>query len=519
MDGSVVAAAVLAVLDPEVVVTMALASVFGLLLGAIPGLTATMGAALLVPISFFLDPLPAIGAVIAVATSAIFAGDLPGALLRIPGTPASAAYVDDAHALTLAGRARLGLGVGLVSAVVGGLIGVAVLTLAAPALARFALGFSSVEYFWLATLGLSCAVIVSEGTVLRGLASLFLGLFVACVGVDTVAGHPRFTFGSTDLMGGVSFIPALIGLFALSEIIRNLSSGAALSDSAIPPQVRGDPRDGVVRTAGRHWFGIVRGGTGGTLIGALPGAGADIAAWIAYAVAKKTSRAPERFGRGSTEGIAEAGAANNGALAGAWVPALVFGIPGDTITAIAIGVLLMKGLQPGPTIFLFQPQLMYSVFAAFLFANLLLLPLGLLAIGAAKRMLTVPQRVLLPVILLFCVVGSFAVEGSIYGVVVMAVFGVVGWLMQENDIPLAPAILGIVLGGMIEFNFVTSLLKSDGDLMVFVSRPIGAVLAVVTIIVWSAPLVALVRGRARRAASTPELSAAGPPATPRTPTD
>ncbi len=473
------------VLTFDVLITMAIASVFGLLLGAIPGLTATMGAALLVPITFFLDPLPAIAAVVAVATSAIFAGDLPGALLRIPGTPASAAYVDDAHALTKRGKAPLGLGVSLMAAVIGGLIGTLILVFGAQYLARFALGFSSTEYFWLAALGLSCAVIVSGRSKLKGFASLFIGLFIATVGIDVIAGHPRFTFGTVELMGGVGFIPALIGMFALAEIMRNLARGNAGKKTMAQPVV--ENRKNLMEAAraiGRHKVNVGRGGLFGTVIGALPGAGADIASWIAYAIAKKTSKTPEKFGKGHTEGLSEAGAANNGALAGAWIPALVFGIPGDTITAIAIGILMIKGLQPGPTIFLLQGELVYAIFIAFFIANLILLPLGLVAIRAASQIVRVPQNIMLPLILMFCIVGAYGVSGSIFGVGVMLVVGLIGWLMTENDIPLAPAILGIVLGEMVEFNFVTSLVKSDGDLMVFFDRPIGAVLGVITIIVW-----------------------------------
>ena len=473
------------VLTLEVLATMVVASVFGLLLGAIPGLTATMGAALLVPIAFFLDPLPAIAAVVAVATSAIFAGDLPGALLRIPGTPASAAYVDDAYALTKRGKAPLGLGVSLIAAVIGGTLGTLILVFGAQYLARFALGFSSTEYFWLAALGLSCAVIVSGRSKLKGFASLFIGLFIACVGIDVIAGYPRFTFGTVELMGGVAFIPALIGMFALAEILRNLARGSRIKQANPQPVI--ENRKSLVEAVGavaRHKVNVARGGVLGTIIGALPGAGADIASWIAYAVSKRASKTPEKFGSGHTEGLSEAGAANNGALAGAWIPALVFGIPGDTITAIAIGILMVKGLQPGPTIFLMQGDLIYAIFIAFFIANIVLLPLGLIAIRAASQIVRVPQNIMLPLILIFCIVGSYGVSGSAFGIGVMLVIGVLGWLMTENDIPLAPAILGIVLGEMVEFNFVTSLVKSDGDLMVFFDRPIGAVLGVVTIAVW-----------------------------------
>ena len=348
-------------------------------------------------------------------------------------------------------------------------------------------------------LGLSCAVIVSGDDILKGMASLFLGLFVVCVGVDVIAGHPRFTFDTVVLQGGVSFIPALIGLFAFSELMRNLSGAEPLSGSAIPPQPPGPVIRPVLGELARRKLPVLRGASLGTVVGALPGAGADIAAWIAYAVSKRFSRTPERFGQGHAEGLAEAGASNNGALAGAWVPALVFGIPGDTITAIAIGILMAKGIQPGPMIFLFQPDLIAAIFAAFLLANLLLLPLGAAAIFGGRYLLRTPRQVLLPIILLFCVVGAYGVEGSSAGVAIMLVVGLVGWLMVENDVPLAPAILGIVLGEMIEFNFVTTLMKSNNDPTIFVTRRISAVLAVLAAIVWLWPLARWIYRRARPA--------------------
>lgn len=477
------------VLAPEVLLVMLLASAFGIMLGAIPGLTATMGAALLVPITFFMEPLPAIAAVIAVATSAIFAGDLPGALLRIPGTPASAAYVDDAHAYTRQGRAVQGLMIGLIASVLGGLIGTVGLVFGAPLLSRVALGFSSVEYFWLAALGLSCAVIVSGESVLKGMASLLIGLFAATIGVDVIAGAPRFTFGQVELMGGIGFIPALIGLFAFSELMRNLASIDGLDARALPPQRREAWLRPALGAIFRYPGSVLRGGPLGTAIGALPGAGADIAAWISYALSRRLSRKPERFGKAHPEGIIAAGAANNGALGGAWVPTLVFGIPGDTITAIGIGVLMMKGIQPGPTIFLFQADLMSAIFAAFMVANLLLLVVGTGAIFAARGLLQVPKNVLMPLILLFCAIGAFTVQGSTYGIVLMLVFGLLGWIMTENDIPLAPAILGLILGGMLEFNFTTSLMRSHGDFMVFVSSPLSIVLCAATMMAWLGPAI------------------------------
>jgi len=477
------AAALALVLQPTTLLVMLLAGLFGLFVGAMPGLTATLATALLVPVTFFMDPVPALAAIVTTTATAIFAGDLPGALLRIPGTPASAAYVDDAYGLTRRGQAELALGTGLLCSVCGGLVGAAILATTAPLLAEVALSFSSFEYFWLALLGLSCAAFVATGSPLKGAISLLLGLFLSTVGIDITTGHPRFTFGLTELMGGVSFIPAMIGMFAVSEVLR----WAAGSRSQ--PRVEGGRIGHVFRgwlaVLRRHHKNLARGSLLGTLVGVLPGAGADIAAWVAYAWARRTSREPEKFGRGHLEGIVEASAANNASLGGAWVPALVFGIPGDSITAIVVGILYVKGMNPGPTVMLQRPELLYSVFAIFFLANLLMLPLGWLAIKFYRHLLDVPREVLMPVIMLLCVVGAFAINNTFFDVGVMLALGVLAFLMEESGFPIAPAILGLVLGPMVEHHFVTSMIKTGGDLLAFFERPIAAVLGVLTLALWT----------------------------------
>lgn len=478
-------------MQPQTVMVGIAAAMFGLFVGAMPGLSATMAVALLVPVSFFLEPVAALTAVVMTTAMAIFAGDIPGALMRIPGTPASAAYVDDAYQLTRQGRPELALGICLVTSAIGGLFGTAVLILLAPRLAEIALRFSGMEYFWLVALGLSCAVMVAGRDPLKGAVSLLIGLFIATIGQDVTAGHPRFTGGISSLLSGVSFIPAMVGMFAISEILRNLPTirnAAEVQVRRLGSILRGT--GGVVR---RHPVNLMRGNVIGTAIGILPGAGADIAAWISYAVGKRFSRAPDRFGKGSEEGLVDAGAANNAAIAGAWVPALVFGIPGDSVTAIVIGLLLMKGIQPGPDVFLFNPEQIGALFLAFVIANIVMVPIGVVAIRLCAKVLLVPRPVLTPLILLFCMVGSFAIDNNPFALVVMAVMGILAWLMEENDVPVAPAILGIVLGDQFEKHFMTTMMKGDGSLAFFVSRPIAAVLAAVTAAVWIAIVVGLVR--------------------------
>jgi putative tricarboxylic transport membrane protein len=316
--------------------------------------------------------------------------------------------------------------------------------------------------------------------------SLLLGLLVASVGLDNPAAFPRFTFGNAELAGGLTLIPMMIGMFAVSEILRNASS---IDEPWQMAKVKvGNVFAGMGRLILKYPLAIVRGSVLGTLIGALPGAGADIAAWMSYAMSKKFSKEPEKFGTGHVEGIVEAGAANNSALAGAWIPALVFGIPGDSITAIVIGVLYIKGLNPGPTAFMENAPSIYAIFIVFIIANLLMLPLGVAAIKGAKQMLRVPRNVLMPVILLFCIVGAFSINNSVFGVLVMLVFGVVAWLMEENGFPVAPAILGLVLGSMLEENFISSMIKADGRFLAFLERPIAGSLGVATLLVWTFPL-------------------------------
>jgi len=493
MDALLAAAAL--VFRPEVLLVILGASVYGLVIGSIPGLTATMATALLVPITFFLDPIPAIGAIVAATTMAIFAGDIPGAMLRIPGTPASAAYTDEAYRMRQNGQLELALGANLVCSAIGGLVGVAVLMIAAPQIADLALGFSSYEYFWLALLGLSCAVLVSNASAVKSMLALALGLLLSTVGMDIVMGSRRFTFGETELIAGISIIPVLIGMFAVSEIIRRLGDPMPLP--ALPRVRLGGMLRGVGGTIWRYRLGVARSSGIGAVVGALPGAGADIASWVTYAISKRFSRTPEKYGTGHPEGLVNASSANNAALSGAYVPTLVFGIPGDTITAILIGVLLMKGITPGPMVFILNQGLVDAVFLIFVLANLLMVPLGILAVLAARRVMTVPQPVLFPVILLFCVVGSFASNNTLFDVWLMLGLGLVAFVLEENDFPLAPMILGLILGPLVEENLMQSLIKSGGGFLAFVERPIAGVLGAITLGLWALMLVFALRRRLR----------------------
>jgi putative tricarboxylic transport membrane protein len=346
------------VFQADVLIAIFLASIYGLIVGAVPGLTATMATALLVPITFYLPPIAAIGAIISASAMAIFSGDIPGALLRITGTPASAAYTDEAYAMTRKGQPEMALGIGLWFSALGGIFGTLALMAMAPPLASMALRFSTFEYFWLAFLGLMCATLVSRSSPVKAIASMLVGLLVSCVGIENPAGTPRFTFGNTNLLGGIEVIPALVGVFAVSEVMRAMLSP---EPPKMPRRRLGSILAGQWALTRKYPVQQLRGNTVGVLIGALPGAGADIAAWVGYSLSKRFSKEPEKFGTGHPEGLIESGASNNSSLAAGWVPALLFGIPGDTITAIAIGVLYMKGLNPGPTLFTEKASSMYAL--------------------------------------------------------------------------------------------------------------------------------------------------------------
>ncbi len=486
------------VFDPYVLLVIFCSALFGLFVGCIPGLTATMATALLVPMTFFMAPVPAVAAIVTATAMAIFSGDIPGALLRIPGTPASAAYADESYRMTLKGQAELALGAGLVFSAIGGLFGTAVLILFSPALAEFALKFSSFEYFWLMILGLSGAIFIGNSSRLKATISLLLGLLIACVGLENPAAHPRFTFDRPELMSGIELIPMMVGMFAISELLRYVT------DLDPPPMILtekiGNIFAGMRGLLMKYPWQLLRGSVLGTVIGIQPGAGADMAAWMSYATSKKFSKEPEKFGTGHVEGVVESGAANNSALAGAWIPAIVFGIPGDSITAIAIGVLYLKNMNPGPTIFINHPENIYAIFIVFILANIVMLPLGWLIVKLATRVLRVARNILMPTILLFCIVGAFAVTNSTLGVLLILCFGLLAFVMEENGFPVAPAILGVVLGKMLEESLVTSMIKSDGDPLLFFTRPIAMWLAAGTLLVMLWPLLRWLGQRRRSGA-------------------
>jgi putative tricarboxylic transport membrane protein len=492
MDPVIFEAARLVLLDPTIWAVVVASAVFGVFVGAVPGLTATMAMALLVPVTYWLPPLPALASVVTMVACAIFAGDIPTILLRIPGTPASAAYADIGSGLSAKGKGDVALVTSLIFSVSGGLFGAVVLTLLGSQLAQLGTLFSPAEHFWLYVLGLTCAVVVSQGAPIKGAFAVLLGLMISTVGLSAVHAQSRFTFGNPELYQGIGFIPAMIGLFGVSEVFKNLLTmghGSGVEDlKPIDPgrPVRAVP--GAFARLFRRPILALRSGSIGTLIGMLPGAGADIASWVSLGVARQKpgKGEGESEDEGALDRLAAATTANSSALAGAWIPALILGIPGDSVTAIVIGVLMMKDLTPGPEIFEKQPLLVYGLYLIFILANLILLPVGLAAIKAGGLVLRVPKRVLMPIILLFCVIGSFAINGSSFDVGVMLAFGIIGFLLERRGVPLGPVVLGIILGGPLEERLIQVLTAADGDALAFFDRWPARILVLLWIILLSA---------------------------------
>jgi TctA family transporter len=514
----ILTAAATTLADPLVWGVVVAAALYGVAIGSMPGLTATMGVALFVPVTFWLPPVPALAGIATMVACAIFAGDIPTTLLRIPGTPASAAYAAEAHELARQGQAGRALGMALVASITGGLFGAVVLMLLGSQLAGIASWFSVAEYFWLYTLGLSCAVLVAPGRVSLSLVSLLLGLLCSTVGLSAVHAEPRFTLGIPELLGGVGFIPAMVGLFGMSEVLRNalalrrragIAADAASGQADVGSVVNTAPP--VVSVSLQQLFSRpvawLRSAVIGVFVGVLPGAGADIASWVASAASPRGGQSDDT----KMHRIADACTANSSSLAAAWIPALVFGIPGDSVTAMVIGVLAMKNLDPGPDVFQKQAALVYGLYLTFMLANLVLLPIGLIAIRAAGFVMQTPQRILLPLIVLLCVVGSFAINGSLFDVGLMLMFGLVGVACDRLSIPVGPMVLGIILGGPLEERFVQTLSGGRGSLLAFVERPVAAGLAAVVGIAWLVAIARLLRRG--HTAKTPDEPGSGQEAT------
>ena len=457
----------------------------GIVIGALPGLTSTMGVALLLPITYGMEATTGIVMLLGIYCGSVYGGSISAILLSTPGTPASAATVLDGHPMALRGEGGRALTISTISSTFGGVISGAMLICISPVLAKFALKFGATEFFALAVFGLSIIVGISNKSIAKGLSAGFLGLLLATVGIDDITGSVRFTFGQSKLTTGFQLIPTMIGLFGVSQVFLRLEEkmkGEVITQKkfSLLPSVS----DLKVIFSTSIWSSIV-----GAFIGAIPGTGGDIAAWTSYNIAKRTSKHSEEFGTGCAKGIAAPESANNGTTGGTLIPLLTLGVPGDTSTAEQLGAFTLQGLQVGPLLFTQHADLIYTIFVGFMAANVLMLIMGMGLMRGYVKVLSVPEYFVIPTILILCVVGSFAINKSYFDVLVMFGFGMLGYILNKLEIPLSPIVLAFILGPMAEKNFRRALMLSKGDYGVFFSRPLTVILFSVAIISLMTPLV------------------------------
>ncbi|WP_242620473.1 tripartite tricarboxylate transporter permease [Senegalia massiliensis] len=476
------------VLNIQVILILLLGIISGIAIGSLPGLTATMGVALVLPITFGMEAVPGILLLIGVYFGSVYGGSLTAILINTPGTPASAATAMDGYAMSRKGLAHKALTISTLSSSIGGILSVIVLILVAPQLANFALRFSAPETFALAVFGISIISSISGKSMVKGLMAGILGLLIATIGIDPMGGFPRFTFGNMNLANGLNLIPVMIGLFAASEAFKSMEdifSKQNLDIKVEKVKLKWVEFKSLIIT-------ILRSAGIGTFIGMIPGAGGDITSFVAYNEAKRFSKNKDEFGKGAMKGIAAPEAANNSVTGGAMIPLLTLGIPGDAVTAVLLGALMVQGLQPGPLLFQNNGPIVYTLFVGMLLANIFLLVIGLFGIKYFTKILLVPKSILSPIILVLCVVGSYALNNNYFDVIVMLIAGIIGYFMVKLKFPVSPVILGLILGPLMESNLRRSLLMSQGNLSIFYTRPITLVLLVLAIITLLSPIVSKV---------------------------
>lgn len=458
----------------------------GIVIGALPGLTATMAVAVLTPFTFFMDAAIGIPFLLGVYKGAIYGGSIPAILINTPGTAAAAATAIDGNALAQKGHGRRALEMSLVSSVFADLTATLVLIFVAAPLAAVALRFGPPEFTMLFAFSLTMIAAVSGSRLSKGLISAALGVLLACIGLDPMTGYQRFTFGVVDLMAGISLVPLLIGMFALSEILVQIEGYHRSRKAADPGLVRLTFAD--IKESAKA---ILRSTGIGTALGALPGLGAEISCWLAYGASKRRSKKPEEYGKGSLEGVASAEAGNNAVCPAALIPMLVFGIPGDTITAVLLGAFMAQGLLPGPLLFVNHGEVLYGLFILLLLTNVMLLVFGYGAIRYVARIILIPQSLLLPTVMALCFAGAFAVNSSFFDIIIMVCGGIAGYFMRKAEVPIPPLVIALLLAPRFENALRQSLKLSDNDPSIFISRPIsaaiGAVLvAILVLFLWRA---------------------------------
>ncbi|NIA69737.1 hypothetical protein HBA54_14130 [Pelagibius litoralis] len=474
-------AALALLLTPQGIATLVLGTALGIVLGAMPGIGSTVAVALVLPFTLTMEQAPAIILLLAIYAGSVYGGSISAILINTPGTPAGAATVLDGTPMARAGRAGEALGWATIASVIGGLSSAVLLLMAAPQLAAFALRFGPIETFALICLGLTCIVTVSKGSVIKGLVAGALGIFLSSVGGDPITGEVRFTFDQYQLIAGFNLLAVVIGIFAFSEILIRIADGADGGGNKVE-------FDGLVLPKFAAWKGRLAGLVKSTLIGCgvgvLPGTGSATAAFISYAEAKRSSPRGESFGKGEPDGIIAAESANNAVTGGALVPTLALGIPGDVITAVMLATFTLHGITPGVRLMEDNPTLMAAIFLGFFLINLLLLPLGMVVSKISAPILRIREPLMLGAIGVLCVLGVYYVRGNPFDLLVMFGAGVAGFFLRRADYPMAPLIIGMVLGPAFELSLRQGLILTDGSILAFVSgHPISAVLLALTALV------------------------------------
>jgi putative tricarboxylic transport membrane protein len=459
-------------------------AVIGTAIGVLPGLGTPATIALLLPVTYKMDPTSAVIMLAGIFYGAMYGGSTTSILLNIPGEAASIVTCLDGYKMARQGRAGPALGMSALGSFIAATLSVLAMSAIAPGLASFALKFGPAEYASLVFLGLIMAVYLSEGSAVKGLLMAAVGIVLGTVGIDPVFGAARFTFGVPHLMDGVDFVAAGMGLFGIAEVLMNLEA----------PDVRNVYKTslrGLLPTRDdwrRSWAAILRGTSLGFFIGVLPGGGAVISSFVAYAVEKRVSRHPERFGRGAIEGVAAPESANNAASTSSFIPLLTLGIPGNASIAMIFVALMIHGIQPGPLLFQQHPNLFWGVIASMYVGNLMLLGLNLPLIGFWVRLLKVPYAYLAVVVVIICIIGAYSISNTVFDVGVMLVFGVFGYLLRKGGFPAAPLVLAMILGRILERSFLQALQMSAADLSIFVEKPISAALLSVAALVMLTPV-------------------------------
>ena len=475
-----------AVFTPSILFMICVGTVAGIVIGALPGLTATMGVALLVPLTFGRPPLESLSMLMGIYCGAMYGGAISAILIRTPGTPAAAATVMEGYPMAKRGEAGRAMAMALFASFFGGVVGALIMTFASPFVSSVALEFGPVEYFGLAIFGLSVIISISGRSLIKGMMSAFFGLLICTTGFDPISGYPRFTFGLVEMMEGPPFIPTLIGLFAVSEVFNEVQKDGVVQqvkaklDQYLPSW-----------TDIKYCFKeLCRSSIIGTIIGAIPGAGGDIAAFISYGEAKRASKNPERYGHGEIEGLAASECANNSCSGGAMIPLLSLGVPGDAVTAVLLGAFVIQGLQPGPMLYKEHMDIVYQIFASMMLAQFAMQFIGMAGIQLFARVIMVDRAILTPAIFVLSCVGAFAMRGNVFDVYCTLFFGILGYVMMRYDYPLSPILLALILGPMAEANLRRALVLSNGDFSILVSRPIAVGLMILAVI----SLVLAIRG-------------------------